>query len=135
MIYKIVSNILKNINKEINIRIRRLSRKYSSLIIDNIIVLVLLVSFAFLISGGVATIVSGDTQRIILLGYTNTQTVIEWVLYFSINIIYTISLYLMYIGAKKQIIDLSLIILGIIMLSLTLIAEIYIIAIVKSVPL
>lgn len=135
MIFEKLFNTLNKLSSEMNIKKRKLKRKYGFLSIENIFVISLLVIYSFLISGGVASIYTGATQQLVSTGYSSYQTYTELVIYFIIHISYVISLYMIYLSFKKNRVDISLLTIGIVLFFLLFVIEWYIISFVRGVPI
>lgn len=90
---------------------------------DKIIQYSIVIITLFLISGGLVTSFSGERT-----GGMMSQSVMEFMTFLLVNFIFLISAYLMYRGFSKSRIDTTLVVLGMIMLIITFIAEIYILS-------
>ena len=90
---------------------------------DRIIEYSIIIISLFLISGGLVTSFSGERT-----GGMMSESVMEFMTFLLVNFIFLISAYLMYRGLSKSRIDTTLVVLGMIALIITFIAEIYILS-------
>ena len=88
---------------------------------NNVVVIIGLLLFLFLISGGMVTSLGRETIRTI-----TSQSLIEFILFFTINGIYLVSIYLIYLGSSKPRVDLGYIAVGIVLLFIVFLSEVYI---------
>jgi len=88
---------------------------------NNLVIILGVLIFLFLISGGMVTSIGRQTIRTI-----TSQSLIEFILFFIINGIYLISIYLIYMGVSKSKIDVGYITVGMVMLLITFLSEVYI---------
>ena len=115
-IYERLTKLSKKLDIERNL-VRRIGG-WNRVIEYSIIIISL-----FLISGGLVTSFSGERT-----GGMMSQSVMEFMTFLLVNFVFLISAYLMYRGLSKSRIDTTLVILGMIVLIVTFIAEIYILS-------
>lgn len=80
---------------------KRLVKKYSSLTTQNIIIVLTLVLFILLLSGGTVTNFTRTTEQLIYIGLSTEQTFIEFIVYAVIHSLYLLGLYLVYRTLKS----------------------------------
>ncbi len=136
MIYRnILRKILTQFLDELEFKLNKILRKHSSLSIGNIVIFSIIVVFLFLISGGIASIATGQPATIIITGFSSQQTVVEFFTYFIIHIFYLISLYLIYDSLRKTRIDYHSLAFGMVIFIIFFLAELYIILFAKGAAL
>jgi hypothetical protein len=135
LIFEKIFGIMDKLSKETEFKIRKMKRKYTFIKVENMVIILLLVVFSFLISGGMASIYTGSSRQLIMVGYSGMQTYTELLIYFIVHIAYVVSLYMVYLSLKRTNIDISLLSIGIIMFLGLLFVEWYLIAFVRGVPI
>ena len=135
MIFERVFKTINGIEKETAFKIRKIKRKYKFITLENILILLTLVVFSFLISGGLSAVYTGTSGRLVILGYSPSQTYTELVIYLIIHFAYIVSMYMVYNGLTKARVDISLVTIGVTLLIALIAVEWYIISFVRGVPI
>jgi len=119
--YDQVEKLLKRMRRTFTIKEKRLT-------LNNISLAILTIIFLFLISGGLVTTFAPGTSA---YGLT-TQSILEFSLYFIMNGLYLVGIILIYRGLSKGVVDIGILVIGVILLFLVLLSEIYILLVLKG---
>lgn len=134
MLVEKLIEFLNNIEKAVTFKTSKLRKRYRFLNKADILKGVVFVIFVFLLSGGVTTIFSGS-GNIIEQGTMAAQSPTELFIYLFIHLGYASGLILIYMGMKRNKIDMAYVSLGFALVFSLLMVEWYIMAMVKGVSI
>jgi hypothetical protein len=127
--YDKIDKMLGRVGRWINNKLYK-SLSKSKLLRSNILAQLLILLIAiFLLSGGMALLVNPNLKAIIVPSIVGGESPLEFTIFFFINIIFFISLYLIYQGASKSILDTGMIVGGIILFIIVIVIDLFLLLI------
>lgn len=123
--YNKIDEALGRVSGWINNKIYKSLSRSKLLRSDTLPQFLIILITVFLLSGGMALLVNPNLQAIIVPSIVGGESPLEFTIFFFINLIFFVSLYLIYHGASKSILDTGMVIGGIILFIIIVVIDLF----------
>lgn len=117
--YTLIEEIIKKINNKI-LKFFPSLKRYTTVDIYNFASIILVTILIFILSGGITLVINPNLRAFLTSGVSGSESPLEFTLFFSVNYISFLSLYMITRGFRRGKLDNMLIVVGIILFIITI---------------
>jgi|Deesub1362B_J571_1020462.scaffolds.fasta_scaffold00004_8 hypothetical protein len=123
--YKKVDKFISRVAYWLNKRVYRGLSKSKLLRANTLSQLIVIIITVFLLSGGIALLVNPNLQAVLVPSIVGGETPLEFTIFFFVNLMFFVSLYMIYSGASKSVFDTGLVLGGIILFIIIIVIDMF----------